>query len=352
MLEIVFAVLAKARMKRETKQAVGPALIEDLLRHIGEQGFRFLGRVLFEQPDFPGLMHDKKRVADSRKLAEPHQAGAYIPRLLNKRMRKPHFLVEEWPHRDGLRDLPNLVGHAAIAHERGLRLFQRDQILDEIRELLPGHSALQPFRHERNGAAALLLDVARRDADPFPVRAHQFERFHRGLLEDALKLLAGFGFHDGRAIADRDGRRRLQHRADQFASRKSVSDRKQIRPRLAAAAIDRMTLRARRPLLGKEKFPPARSTAVVSHREFTILVELPRRVALRSRGRRLDGASREDQGESQAGSWRHFDAHDGYVRFTGYARGVSSYQPGATRYERGRWPAMKIHCHPPGREGR
>src|SRR5204862_6239573 len=47
MLEIVFAVLAKARMERETKHADAPALIEDLLLHIGEQGCRFLGRALF-----------------------------------------------------------------------------------------------------------------------------------------------------------------------------------------------------------------------------------------------------------------------------------------------------------------
>src|SRR5262245_7675362 len=73
MLEEVFAVLAKARVKRQTEQSVRTPLIEQFAGHVSEQRFRVIRRVLFQQPYFSGLMHDKKGIAQTRHLPEPNQ---------------------------------------------------------------------------------------------------------------------------------------------------------------------------------------------------------------------------------------------------------------------------------------
>src|SRR6266496_3611420 len=113
----------------------------------------------------------------------------------------------------------------------------------------------------------LFLDIRRSEADHLAVSAQQFEPVRRGLLENALILLPGFRLYDRRAVANGDFRRGFQNCADQFATRKFVADREQIRPGLAAAAIYRMTPDARGPLLVIKQIPPMRGAAVVPHRK-------------------------------------------------------------------------------------
>ena len=87
-------------------------------------------------------------------------------------------------------------------------------------------------------AAALFFDVVRGDADPQSVGAHQLNRLASRVFENAQIFLAGFRFHDSRAVTDGDGGRRFENSDDQIPSWELVSDGEQVWTRLAAAAID------------------------------------------------------------------------------------------------------------------
>ncbi len=64
--------------------------------------------------------------------------------------RQLEFLREKRTHCHGPRELGNDCRHAVVADERGLRLPQRRQILDEVGEFLARQPFVQTFRHERN----------------------------------------------------------------------------------------------------------------------------------------------------------------------------------------------------------
>src|SRR6185436_20688046 len=54
-LQIIFAILAKARVKGEAEQAVGAPFIKQLARKVTEQCFGDATTNFFEQPNLPGL---------------------------------------------------------------------------------------------------------------------------------------------------------------------------------------------------------------------------------------------------------------------------------------------------------
>ena len=149
-------------------------------------------------------MHDEKRVADARELAEPHQPGTDVTGLLDERVGETQLVTEKWPHLDGFREFGNDGRHPAIACERGFGLLESDEILNQVGELLEGHTDLQPFRHERDGAAALCLNVAGGDPSNLTVRTYQLDPVGRGLLENAVMLVASLCLHDRRPVADGD----------------------------------------------------------------------------------------------------------------------------------------------------
>jgi len=57
MLEVVFPVFAKARMKGQAEQPVWPALTINVAGEIAEQRLRVTARVFLQQPDLPRLMN-------------------------------------------------------------------------------------------------------------------------------------------------------------------------------------------------------------------------------------------------------------------------------------------------------
>src|SRR6185436_12267299 len=132
MFEVVFSVLPETRMKRQTQQAIRTALVEKFRAEVGEQRLGVSAGMFFQKPDFPGLMNDKERVAQARHLPEPDQPVTNIAGLVDKRMRETQLFAEERPHADGLRQFADVGGHAEFARQRGLRLFERNQIFDEV----------------------------------------------------------------------------------------------------------------------------------------------------------------------------------------------------------------------------
>src|SRR6266487_6282239 len=117
MLEVVFAILPETRMERQTQQTIRTALVEKLRAEVGEQRLPVSAWIFFKQPDFPGLMNDKKRIAQDRHLPEPDQPVTDIARLVDKRMRETQLFAEERPYVDGLRQLADVGGHPQIARQ-------------------------------------------------------------------------------------------------------------------------------------------------------------------------------------------------------------------------------------------
>ena len=93
-------------------------------------------------------MNDKKRIAQDRHLPEPDQPVTNIAGLVDKRMRETQLFAEERSHDNGLYQLADVGGHPEIAGQRGLRLFECDQIFDEVGEFRQRQPCLQTFGHE------------------------------------------------------------------------------------------------------------------------------------------------------------------------------------------------------------
>src|SRR5689334_5131681 len=101
MLEVIFAVFAKAGMKSKTEQSIWTALVEELGTEIGKKRFFIALRLFFQKPNFSGLVHNEEGVVDPRDLGEPDEAGANIARGMDERMGEAKFLAKEGLHRDG-----------------------------------------------------------------------------------------------------------------------------------------------------------------------------------------------------------------------------------------------------------
>ena len=144
-------------------------------------------------------MQNEKHIAEPRHLTKRGQAS------LNLGTWEFKFIREEWPDIHRFRELRDDARHTVIADECGFRLLQRGQVFNEIGELLERETCLQSFRHERNGTARLFLDLGGRDRNQLAVRAHQLHSGARRLLEDTHRNRSFFRFHDGCAIARRDG---------------------------------------------------------------------------------------------------------------------------------------------------
>ena len=111
------------------------------------------------------------------------------------------------------------------------------------------------------------------DGHQLAVRAHQLHAGVRRLLEDALVFLARFCFHNDRAVARRDHRRRHQQCVHEIAASELVTHREEIRPGLAGGAIERMAFRAGELLFIREQPGSARDITVVSQRVLAISIQ-------------------------------------------------------------------------------
>ena len=234
--QVILPVLAKLRMECQIEQPVRSAVAEHFFGQIGEDGFLLARRCLLHHPDHSLLMQHKENVAQARHLMKCSQPTVLFP------ARQPELLGQKRPRRHRLRDLGNDAGHAMIAGQRGLGLLQCRQVFREIRELLKRQTRLQTFRHERQRAAALLLDVGGGEGHQLAVGSHQLHDGVIRVLQDALNFFARFCLHQHRAISRRNHCRGHEHRVHEIAASELISGREQIRPGLARPAIDGMAL--------------------------------------------------------------------------------------------------------------
>src|SRR5207248_3003546 len=119
--KVIFAVLPEPGMKADAQQPSG-SLIE--VSKAGKYTFCFSCSALLEAPDMSALMlHDQKNVGNSGKLAEPD------------RVLELEFLLVDCMQHNGLCNLWNHARHPMMNGLQVLRLFEADQILNQIGEL-------------------------------------------------------------------------------------------------------------------------------------------------------------------------------------------------------------------------
>ena len=261
------------------------------------------GRPL-DKPAPPAVFEHHKPVGESGHHPKP------------KRAVQPNVGGEERLQLHRARGDRDLRRHSLRGSKRAGGQPQRFEIRDQVGKFLVGQSTFQTFRHERDIAGALLLDVAFRDAHRQSDRALEFEGGFRRLLDDALKLFTRLGLNNRGSVTNGDARGGFENRPNQLAAREFVARGRQVRTGQAARAIHAVTFHARRLLFIREEQPASRRVALVAHGEIDVSAvrrrkRLGRRLGRRHRTARVKRDTQQPEPEShpKAGTDFNFNIH-------------------------------------------
>jgi hypothetical protein len=159
-------------------------------------------------------------------------------------VREAEFFFEEGAQLDGMGELGDDAGHAAVGGEGAFGLAQCGEVFDQVAEFFSGERLFQTVGHQGESVAALLFDVFGGDAGVFAFGGYEVDEFVGGLFDDAGDFVAVFGFDGGGAVTDGDGRGGFENSLDEFPARKFVADGEKIRASFAGAAVGGVTFDA------------------------------------------------------------------------------------------------------------